>query len=172
MPVIPALEFRLGRFRERVDSRLALWHDEKVAQRLWGRDRTLWFDRPVEELENRLGWLDLPSVDESHWGEWAEFARSAHEWGVERVVVLGMGGSSLAPEVLQRVLGERPGFLSVLDSTHPEAIARQARELDFERTLFVMASKSGSTIETLSLFHFMWSLAGEAVANRREAAEH
>jgi transaldolase/glucose-6-phosphate isomerase len=167
VPAIPELEFRLGRFRERVDSRLALWQSEKVAQRLWARDRTLWFERPVAELEDRLGWLDLPSVDEQHWREWVEFARSTREWGIERVVVLGMGGSSLAPEVLQRVLGAQPGFLSVLDSTHPEAIARLARELDLERTLFVVASKSGSTLETLSLFHSMWSLAGEVVADRR-----
>jgi transaldolase/glucose-6-phosphate isomerase len=163
---IPRLEFDLGRYRDRVDARLAVWREAGVAERLWARDRTLWFEHPEPELENRLGWLDLPSVDEAGWAEWVEFASEAAEWGVERVVVLGMGGSSLAPEVLQRVLGLRPGFLTVLDSTHPDAVWRRTEELDFEHTLFVVSSKSGSTIETLSLFHWMWNLAGEKLSER------
>jgi len=166
VPTIPRLELQLGRYQDRVDSRLAQWRRASVASRLWDRDRTLWFEEPVPELENRLGWLDLPSVDEARRTEWIDFARHAHKLGLDRIVVLGMGGSSLAPEVLQRVLGTGPGSLSVLDSTHPEAVAELASELDFERTLFVVSSKSGSTIETLSLFHFMWRLAGEKVGDR------
>jgi transaldolase/glucose-6-phosphate isomerase len=166
VPTIPRLELQLGRYQDRVDSRLARWRQASVAERLWDRDRTLWFEEPVAELENRMGWLDLPSVKEARRAEWLDFARNARDLGLGEVVVLGMGGSSLAPEVLQRVLGTRPGFLSVLDSTHPQAVAERASELDFDRTLFVVSSKSGSTIETLSLFHFMWHFAGEKIDDR------
>jgi transaldolase/glucose-6-phosphate isomerase len=166
VPTIARFELELGRYGERVASRLERWREDGVATRLWGRDRTLWSERAVADLEDRLGWLDLPSTSAKRSHEWIEFSREVEDLDLEHLVVLGMGGSSLAPDVLQQIMGPRPGFLSVLDSTHPDAVSRLAAELDLKRSLFVVSSKSGSTIETLSLFHFFWSLAGESVDDR------
>lgn len=156
MSAIPQLELHLGRYEARVSARLESWSTGSVARRLLERDRTLWFEDPVPEIENRLGWLDLPYAEESQIGDWLGFAAAERDLEIDRVVVLGMGGSSLAPELYQRTLGERRSFLSVLDSTHPDAVAALVAKLDLARTLFVVSSKSGSTIETLSLFHFFW----------------
>ncbi len=113
----------------------------------------------MPELEDRLGWLDLPFVDPAVLSDWTAFAETERSSGLSRVVVLGMGGSSLAPEVYQRTFGDREDFLVVLDSTHPDAIS--SLELDFASTLFVVSSKSGSTIETRSLFEHFWSCVAE-----------
>ena len=89
-------------------------------------------------------------------GELGELAEAAD--GADDVVLLGMGGSSLAPEVLRRAFG-RERF-HVLDTTHPRAIRRLADSLDLERTLFVVSSKSGGTLETRSHFDFFWERGG------------
>lgn len=114
-------------------------------RRLWERDASLWStDAAVQEsIRNRLGWLGSMSdrIDEV-----LEFADEVR--GFDRTVVLGMGGSSLCAEVIAATMGRRE--LRVLDSTHPEAV----RAIDPEGTLFVVASKSGETIETLSLYRY------------------
>jgi hypothetical protein len=82
--------------------------------------------------------------------------------GATSIVLLGMGGSSLAPEVIQRVFGPRAGWptLAVLDTTHPDAIAEAEARLDLSHTLFVVSSKSGTTIETSALSAYFWERAG------------
>ena len=82
--------------------------------------------------------------------------------GFTKVALLGMGGSSLAPEVFQKVLGNAPGFpkLQVLDSTHPDEIERVEETVRTARVLFVVSSKSGTTLETLSLFNYFWERVG------------
>jgi transaldolase/glucose-6-phosphate isomerase len=149
-----------------VERRLARWGEERFAERLWAKDPTLWAPDPGEcgppfppELENRLGWLDLPRTDP---GELSAFAEEVRRDGLRHAVLLGMGGSSLAPEVLHGVLGARPGYpeLTVLDSTHPEAVRAVRQDLEATggpaRALFLVASKSGTTVETLSLFRYFW----------------
>ena len=97
------------------------------------------------------------------------FAREVAEEGVTDVVLLGMGGSSLAPEVLRRSFGPREGFpnLHVLDSTHPDAVRAVEQAIDPQRSLFLVSTKSGGTIETISLFQRFWSLAPDGHALRR-----
>jgi transaldolase / glucose-6-phosphate isomerase len=87
-----------------------------------------------------------------------EFAEKAKADGMRHVVVLGMGGSSLAPEVFQRSFGNQPGYsaLMVLDSTHPAAIISVEANIDLTRTLFLVSSKSGTTTETNSFFYYFW----------------
>jgi transaldolase/glucose-6-phosphate isomerase len=147
---------------EAVEERLRAWEATRFAERLWEKDPTLWAPDGApfpSELADRLGWLDLPDQAAAEAAELAAFAAEVRRDGLERVVVLGMGGSSLAPEVFQRVFGGRPGQpeLAVLDSTHPEAVRAARERLDPASTLFLVASKSGTTVETLALFRYFWA---------------
>ncbi len=155
---------RLGKFAARVDARLREWTEQGLPRRLWNKDFTVWSPGLVPELVDRLGWLDLPNAATPAPAELAAFADDVRRDGITTVVLLGMGGSSLAPEVFQRVLGPAQGWpaLHVLDTTHPAAVAAAERAFDLARTLFVVSSKSGTTSETISLFRFFWSRLQEA----------
>ena len=168
MPEAPAISFALGSLTERVDARLAAWDGEDFGARMWARDHTLWSQEPIPELTNRLGWLWLPGETGQAAGIEEFAAGIRHE--ADRVVLLGMGGSSLAPEVYQATFGNADGYpeLVVLDSTHPEAVMAAEAMLDPVRTLFVVASKSGGTIETLSLFRYFWRWTSDAVGQPGE----
>jgi len=146
-------------WRQRTEACRAQWEEERVLERLWARDPTLWAHPSAPEVRDCLGWLTLPERMEGVVARVQETAHQAQEEGVERVVLLGMGGSILAPEVLRRVFGPRPGHpdLWVLDTTHPSAVLALARSLDYRRTWFVISSRSGTTVETLSLFAFFWA---------------
>ncbi len=157
-------ELRLGRWSEVVEARLRRWEAEDFGRRLWAKDHTLWSPEPVPELTDRLGWLELPDTMPSQIDELERFAAGVRDEGFQEAVVLGMGGSSLAPEVFARTFGAAPGHpaLSVLDSTHPDAVTEAAARLDPERTLFLVSSKSGTTTETSSLFRYFWEKTGGA----------
>lgn len=141
-----------------VAERLRSWQQVDFARRLWARDPTLWSSTPVPELSDRMGWLTLPEAMREHLGVLTEFARTVREGGTRHVVLLGMGGSSLAPEVFQRTFGNTAGHpaLIVLDSTHPDAVRAVESRIDLTRALFLVSSKSGTTTETLSLFRYFW----------------
>jgi len=163
-----------GRCLGPVGARLEAWQDAGFARRLWAHDRSLWTAEPVDELLDRLGWLTLPDRMPA---ALPAIQRLAEEVAGEAddVVLLGMGGSSLAPEVFQAVFGAAPGRprLTVLDSTHPAAVRRVAGATDPDRTFFLVSSKSGTTTETLSLFRWFWERQegqGEGEPGRRFAA--
>lgn len=159
-----AAELRLGRYEPAVQARLERWQAEGLGRRLWGKDHTVWSAQPVPELTDRLGWLKLPESMRTQAEDLARFGQEVRADGFRDAVVLGMGGSSLAPEVFSRSYGSSNGYpaLTVLDSTHPEAVRSLAGRLDPARTLFVVSSKSGTTTETLSLFRAFWQWAGGA----------
>jgi transaldolase/glucose-6-phosphate isomerase len=148
----------LAKDKERVRSRLREWERTDYATRLWQKDPTLWSQSPQADLENRLGWLSLPADVHGQVDGIKRFVKGVRKDDITSVVLLGMGGSSLAPEMFQLTFGNRKGYpkLIVLDSTHPGAIRRVESEIDPAHTLFIVASKSGSTIETLSLFNYFW----------------
>ncbi|MGH9175101.1 MAG: bifunctional transaldolase/phosoglucose isomerase, partial [Vicinamibacterales bacterium] len=133
---------------------------QDVPSRLQARDPSLWSDdrKAQNTIAQRLGWL--PVVDamlaEATGESFAEFAGEVRSRGYEQAVLLGMGGSSLAPEVFSHVYGQRDGFpkLTVLDTTNPDTIARVAGEVRGKKTLFIVSTKSGTTVETMSLFHY------------------
>ncbi|MDX1657830.1 MAG: hypothetical protein R3343_03325 [Nitriliruptorales bacterium] len=140
----------------------------QLVPRIWERDHTVWQDDP-DEVANRLGWLDCPVTFDERTGELSAFADTVVEEGIEHVVLVGMGGSSLYPDVLARTHGASAGHpeLHVLDSTHPAAVERIEDTLPWERTLLVVSSKSGTTIETRSHLDYFWDVltqehAGEA----------
>jgi len=153
------LDFSLGSHQAAVKARLDAWSGDGFARRLWNRDPTLWRPEGTPEITNRLGWLDLPETMTAEINRLRSFSAELVAERVRHVVVLGMGGSSLAPEVYQATLGNAPGHpeLLVLDSTHPAAVEAITTITDPLRTVFVVASKSGGTLETLSFFRYFWA---------------
>jgi transaldolase / glucose-6-phosphate isomerase len=159
-------QVRAGRERQRttlstmlgpVSARLVQMDRDRIIERIWRKDHTVWKDDPTE-ITNRLGWLSVTDLMHERIGELEAFAKQAATDGFDTAVLLGMGGSSLAPEVFMRTFGSADGALEliVLDTTHPATIQRVAGELDLRTTLFVVASKSGGTTETLSHFAHFW----------------
>jgi transaldolase / glucose-6-phosphate isomerase len=136
---------------------------EDVAHRIWKKDATLWGPADQPEVADRLGWLTIADTMLEGLDDLQAFAEEIRSEGVTDVVLLGMGGSSLAPEVIRQSFGPQAGWpaLHVLDSTDAGAIRTVEQAIDLERTLFLVSTKSGGTIETLSLFKHFWSRRGE-----------
>lgn len=156
------IELSLGEESAAVERRLQEWDEGGAVDRLWKKDTTLWApDPPPPELADRLGWLDLHETSQSLVPELARLRAGIPFW-ISDVVLLGMGGSSLAPEVLARTLGAEGLPLTLLDTTHPTAVG-QLDWLNPANTIFIVASKSGTTVETLSLFYHFWSRTQEVV---------
>src|SRR5919106_6095840 len=101
----PRRDLQLGTFQRRVDRRLKAWQEQQFGQRLWQKDGTLWSSTPVPELTDRLGWLELPETMEKQVNELRAFGEKVKSDGIRHVVLLGMGGSSLAPEMFQQSFG-------------------------------------------------------------------
>ena len=140
-----------------VQERLVALAAADFSERLWAADPTLWKaddDAHQKIVANALGWLSVFEGVRDEVQGLTEFVHELRAEGYRSAVLLGMGGSSLAPEVMRAILGTRPGYLDlhVLDSTDPAAVAAVAAAVDLESTLFVVASKSGGTTET-ACFH-------------------
>jgi len=149
----------LGEYKSQVKERLTSWKEHKFSRRLWARDHTLWFPESQPEITDRLGWVEVPEMMLEKLDDLKSFAQGVKEEGISYVVLLGMGGSSLAPEVFQKTFGNAPDYpeLFVLDSTHPSVVGSMEEKIGLTRTLFLVSSKSGTTLETLSLFRYFWS---------------
>jgi transaldolase/glucose-6-phosphate isomerase len=160
-------EIRLGGHKAAVEARLAQWQGEGFGERLWQKDYRLWSPQPIAELTDRLGWLELPDTMTAEVPRLTRLGREVADEGIRHAVVLGMGGSSLAPEVYARTFGAAFGYpeLEVLDSTHPAAIRALRGRIDPAKSLFVVSSKSGTTTEMLSYFRYFWAELG-GVADR------
>jgi transaldolase / glucose-6-phosphate isomerase len=149
----------LGIYREKIEDTLSHLAKDHTNARIWNKDATVWKDSPtvMEKINNRLGWLDvLDTIDI----ERLKALQAKIKGEFAHVVLLGMGGSSLAPEVLMTTFGNADGFpdLRVLDSTNPAQVAAIRDGVDLNKTLFVIASKSGGTIETLSFYRYFRDL--------------
>ena len=154
-----------SRLGEAVSAKLQEWDERDISRRIWERDHTVWLPDPTE-LSNRLGWLDLPEESVDLVAEIQEFSSEIHDAQVRHVVLLGMGGSSLAPEVFGETFGDSDEFpeLIVLDSTHPESVRVVDNAIDPANTLFIVSSKSGTTLETLSLYRTFWDRTASLVS--------
>ncbi|MGH2862428.1 MAG: bifunctional transaldolase/phosoglucose isomerase, partial [Solirubrobacteraceae bacterium] len=129
---------------------------DNVAQRIWKRDPSLWGGPGVPEIEDRLGWLNVTETMLEQLPELTALRDELKGQGYTDAVLLGMGGSSLGPEVIRQSFGDIAGGLrlQVLDSTHPDAIAAVEASIDLAKTVFIVSSKSGGTIETLSHYAY------------------
>lgn len=143
-----------------VDSALQHLDADKVIGRLWEKDPTVW--KPAgedqSEIADRLGWLNVSDEMLQNMDRFRDVATTVRDQGYSHVVVLGMGGSSLAPYVMAQTFGQQSGFpqLLILDSTDPEAVAAVEREIDLARTFFIVASKSGTTTEPNAFMETFW----------------
>ena len=154
----------------KVRARLAAFRDQNVVRRIWDRDASVWSNTGEEKW---LGWLTLPMQDRAGVASVVRFAKEIRAEGITDVVLLGMGGSSMAPEVLREIVGRADGYpkLHVLDSTDPSQIRSVERAIDFPRSLFLVASKSGTTLEVNILKqHFFHRAVQELGA--KEAGRH
>ncbi|MGH2486328.1 MAG: bifunctional transaldolase/phosoglucose isomerase, partial [Ktedonobacterales bacterium] len=164
-----AVSLELGALQGAVDAALERADSDRVALRIWEKDPSVWKPATADqsEITDRLGWLSVIETMSDALPRLNDLRDDVKATGFTHVVVLGMGGSSLAPEVLQATYGNAPGqpHLLVLDSTDPATLARIERMVDLAHTLFIVASKSGGTIETLSHFKYfhekVQALAGE-----------
>jgi glucose-6-phosphate isomerase len=162
----------LGEYQDAVESALAGLKKERVVERIWAGDHTVWGPEP-EEIANRLGWLKSPEVMREELRGISALVEAVRSEGYTHALLLGMGGSSLAPEVYRNVFGVAAGYLdlAVLDSTDPGAVLEHADRLDLSRTLLIVSTKSGGTVETFSFFKYFYNRVAEVVGEHR-ASEH
>jgi glucose-6-phosphate isomerase/transaldolase/glucose-6-phosphate isomerase len=159
--------YHLGDYSQLVANAAAKLDFENVAARLRAHDHTLWSDETAE-ISDRLAWLTLPTDIRPELTELSEFAHEVRSAGYQHVVLLGMGGSSLGPEVIRQVIGcgsaeaTSPRMLT-LDSTVPDWVAATAGSIDPARTLFAVSSKSGTTTEPLTFYAYFRDLADAAL---------
>lgn len=157
--------------RDSVRSRLAKWKDGNTSKRVWENDPTVWKEKKEDdvELSNRLGWLNLANEMQSTVNDLNSFAEEIKK-EFNNIILLGMGGSSLAPEVFFKVFGAKKGYpeLSVLDSTHPMAVRNVLETYDAKKTLYIVSSKSGGTAETMSFFFTMYDAVSKVKENAGE----
>jgi transaldolase / glucose-6-phosphate isomerase len=153
------MAIELGPLADRVNTAVNTAATEEVVKLIWRKDASLWKadEAGAAIIANSLGWLTVPEEMIGVADELREFADTIRSRGFRQVMVCGMGGSSLCPEVLARTFGRQEGFpeLLVLDSTDPDVIAAFARRIDVEHCLFIIASKSGSTTEP-NVFYKYW----------------
>ncbi len=162
----------LGAYQAQVDTAMQELRRDRIMARIWDHDFTVWDSEP-EEITNRLGWLHSPERMPAAIPELKALAEDLKAEGYTQVLLLGMGGSSLAPEMFRKTFGVREGFLdlAVLDSTDADAVAAWANRLDPARTVFIVSTKSGGTVETFSFFKYFYNRTVDVVG-RQQAGRH
>ncbi len=158
-------EFYFGNIKSEVKSAFASLDDKQVIRRIFSKDPYVWKSdkKDVEEINNALGWLNVQDfIDRSN--EILDFSKKIVAEKYKHIVLLGMGGSSLSSEVISETFGKRSGYpeLIVLDNVDPEAIKKVESQIDPAKTLFIVASKSGNTIETLSFYKYFFKLLNQS----------
>jgi transaldolase/glucose-6-phosphate isomerase len=170
-PAIGAQTISVGAALERPASEAtAAWREGGLVRRLWQRDKRVWTGRDEDKW---LGWLDSVDAGLSHNDAYAAFAQEVKQEGFADAVLLGMGGSSLGPEVLGLTFGKTPGFpqLRILDSTDPAQVRAMEAAIDLEKSLFIVSSKSGSTTEPNVLMAYFHQVLSERVG-KANAGRH
>ena len=157
----------IGAYLGNVEATLADLSRRDVVARIWRKDHTVWKSEPTE-ITNRLGWLTVSDLMSEQVSALRSFAQEVREVGFNHLVLLGMGGSSLGPEVLRQTFGTTSGYpeLIVLDSTVPAWVQSVREAINPAHTLFLIASKSGSTTEPLALFHYFKDLVETAIGKK------
>lgn len=172
MAIQDSLSIHLGPYHAAVLTALARLEAQRVVPRIWSRDHMVWKPEPTE-ITNRLGWLEAPEDMAAKVGGIVELVTAARAAGYTDALLLGMGGSSLAAEVFRESVApaQRPLRLTILDSTVPGAVLGCADRLDPAHTLYLVSTKSGGTVETISFFKFFYNQALAALGPA-EAGRH
>jgi glucose-6-phosphate isomerase len=154
------IDYSLGEYQSAVNSSLEKMREDNILSRIRAKDYTVWKPAP-DEIVNRLSWLDAPAETLAKINDIRATIEPFTKGGISDVVLLGMGGSSLAAEVFSKIFGSRTGYpqLHIMDTTDPVLISRLTQSLNFEKTLFLVSSKSGTTLEITSLFKYFYNLA-------------
>lgn len=154
------ISFLLGTHQGAVANALEKMRRSNIAARIWANDYRVWKSSP-DEISNRLGWLHAPVETAANVKRIRASLTPFTQSGIDDVVLLGMGGSSLSAEVFSIMMGSAPGYpqLRILDTTDPDVIRSVSEKLNLEKTLFIVSSKSGTTLEILSLFYYFYNLA-------------
>ena len=152
----------MGKRLQEMERTIAAFEQKDVINRIWHKDHTVWKQQP-SEISNRLGWLYVIDQMTDKINEMEAFAEEVKDAGYRHIVLLGMGGSSLGPEVLRKTFGNAVHYppLIVLDSTHPAWVKAIVDSIEIRHTLFLVSSKSGSTIETMSLYRYFRDLVNQ-----------
>lgn len=151
------MELQLGQYNSIYEATIQGLKDNKIMQRIWEHDHTVWQESPTE-IDNRLGWLHIMESMQANLERMMLLRGALESEGYTNVLLLGMGGSSLAPEVFSFVFGDSHDMnLDVLDSTDPAMVKSYSDSLDLGKTLFIVATKSGGTAETLSFFKYFYN---------------
>ncbi len=168
------VSFSLGSFQQDVDEALQNLQRDNLVRRIWAKDATVWHEDPAHHkiIRNALGWLTIIEEQIPSIARVETVAQDIQQAGFQHVLLLGMGGSSLCPEVFRMTFGVLPGFpeLHVLDSTVPSQVRSFEQRVDLSKTLCIVASKSGSTTEPLVFQKYFFERMKEAVGEK--AGEH
>lgn len=155
---------QLGEYETAVTHILAELEQHHILERIWQHDHTVWRPDPAE-ISNRLGWLHLPQSMLAEVAAINAFAADVRADGFAHILLLGMGGSSLAPELFAKTFANSDTLqLAVVDTTDPQAILAYTNNLPLDKTLFIVATKSGGTVETLSAFKYFYNLVTDLAA--------
>ena len=167
----------LGKMQPILSERIQTVFQENIPARIRAHDTALWTQDIVgqQEIKHRLGWLDAPYTSEDAIDELYDFVDGCLSDGYTHALLLGMGGSSLGPEVLARSFAatsdKRQGLdLAILDSTHPEQVKSALQRSPVEKTLYIVASKSGSTAEVQAYLDYFWQVAHDTLGT--ECGKH
>jgi transaldolase/glucose-6-phosphate isomerase len=166
------VKYNLGTYQGIVENALVELKDNKIISRIWAHDHTVWKPDP-SEIANRLGWLHSPEMMADNIQRVEVLVDEVRKDNYTNTLLLGMGGSSLAPEVFRKTFGVKEGYLdcAVLDSTDPGSVLAYAEGLNPQRTLIIVSTKSGATVETLSFFKFFYNWMSDSVG-KNSAGEH
>ena len=155
-----AATYHLGQYQSEIDAKIKALNDQNFTTRFWQKDATLWTQNAEaqQSIRSFMGWLDSPEVLTNALGEIKHFVHEVKEAGFQHVVVMGMGGSTMAPIVFDRSFkwGEGDLTLSILDTTDPGTVAELEKSLPLRHTLFIVASKSGTTAEPLAFGDYFY----------------
>ncbi|MEK6323841.1 MAG: bifunctional transaldolase/phosoglucose isomerase [Acidobacteriota bacterium] len=168
--VLERMKAELGSYAGDVKAALKKMESESWIRRIWRKDVTLWKDDEAHKkiIANALGWVTVVDQLVEHAGELAAFSQRVRNDGFTHAMLLGMGGSSLCPEVFRRTFGKNDGFpeLHVLDSTDPATVKSFEERVDLPHTLFIVASKSGTTTEPLMFYKYFFNRMREIKGGR------
>ncbi len=169
---MPSISISSGLLQENLNNQFTSFATHSIIKRFWEKDHTIWRNEEVHKksILNRLGWLNSLDLMLANVDSLIGFGNEIKDAGFKNVVVLGMGGSSLCPDVCRSTFGSATGFpqLQVLDSTNPTSVLRIEHQIDLAKTLFIVASKSGGTTETNMFYQYFYDRVSLAKKNPGE----